>query len=362
LGKVGGHYVDQRARTQPRESGTTGEQQDFGCASDLAVTCESPWEIHDALYQCQSYALRPTHNKDRDNGAWGPMQAAAHPLAETMNQRPDLNLGAQDRLGWPAINQIGWIPSTSTTLWTTSDDQHRSDNMLYATIALTRDPGLIAIAKDHLELHRTDVYVRRPRGMSSRAIGRRALSLAHAAWCRIPGAFEELETFCKQQLRFGWLSSMEPTKEVQTLGGSEPAKYGWNDANGQMVIGWQPWQEAIACIGLEAATRVGVQGLTAATIHIGLAIEKQGWHPRTNQHAYAVRFNSGDMLPLTSWPLPRPDGGDASTGDIYVSNACDYWTAASSHILHHYTGNQHAWETIERFDINRASVARWLAL
>lgn len=363
----GQDYTATRARAQPRESGTTGEQVDFGAASDVAVTAGLPWEIHDALFQCNAYALRPTHNKEPDGS---PMAADMHLVAETMNQRPDLNLGQGDRLGWPGINQIQWIPSAATTLWTTSDDQHRSDNLLFATIALTMDPALLQCVYDHLQLHQTDVYTRTKRGMAPRAFGRRALSLAHAAWLMLPQASSLLAQFCTQQIDQGWLTSLDQSKPVLTFGGSDQAKYGWNDSGGRAIVGWQPWQEAIACIGLYAAHQVldaydyedESREISDALRKVTAAVVAQGWNPITLQHAYAVRFNGGDLFPATSWPPVMVGNGDSYTADIYVSNACDYWTACASRVARkHYPSAEHA-AVVQRFPIRGMNQARWGAL
>jgi len=324
-----GTYVMPRPRCQPRESGTTGEQPDFGCASDLAVVAMEPWEIHDALWQCQSYAQRPTANKEPDGS---PMRAEMHPMAQTFNQRPDLSYGQQDRLGWPGVNQIAWIPSANTCLWTTSDDQHRADNFLHATYALTRDHALRAIINDHVQLDATDIYTRTQWVPSPRAVGRLALARANQVWLGFTEAKAALRAALDAAASTTPYATLPQSKSVRTIGGREQAKYGWNNSqNGQPVIGWQPWQESIACIGFAAAYRVLLDDrYQEVALELASVVAGSGFLIRDGriEHAYAIRWNEGDPLGVQAWPA-WVNYGDASTDHIYRSTACLPWSLAA---------------------------------
>ena len=334
LWPASGNYTDARPRCQPRSAGTTGEQPDFGCTSDLAVTSEEPWEIHDALWQCQSYAQRPTANKESDGS---PMRAELHPLAQTMGQRPDLSYGQQDRLGWPGVNQIAWIPSPATCLYTTQDDQHRSDNFLHATYALTRDHALASIIFDHVQLDATDIYTRTGWVPSPRAVGRLALSRANQVWL---GFTEAKDALCKgldAASRNTPYYTLPADRTVRTIGGSEQAKYGWVDKDtGQPIIGWQPWQETIACIGFWAAWRVlandeyshVARTLAQTVIRNAFRVRDTG----TVEHAYAIRWNDGQPFADANWPTDT-SSRDAATDEIYRSTACLPWSLAACELL-----------------------------
>jgi hypothetical protein len=328
-----GGYSQRRLRTQPHESGTTGEQADFGCASDLAVTTMDPWEIHDALWQCQSYVQRPTANREPSGSQ---MNAGFHPQAETLNQRPDLSLGIGDRLGWPGANQIGWIPSPSTCAWTTSDDQHRADNFLHATYALTRDPALGSLIYDHIQLDLTDVNVKYKRALSPRSVGRLALTRANQVWLGFEDVIPTLQNGILSSVVPSPLLNLAPEKKVRTIGGREQAKYGWISSSGQPVIGWQGWQEAIAAIGILAAGRVlrndSFIDMAAA---IAKSVTKNCWKLKDGKylHAYAIRWNEGDELPESAWPTTLNSSGEASNDHIYISGACNYWTMAAAAML-----------------------------
>lgn len=329
LSPAAGLYSNARPRCQPRESGTTGEQPDFGVASDLAVVAQEPWEIHDALWQCQSYAQRPTANREPDGS---PMRAALHPNAELHNQRPDLSYGQADRLGWPGINQIAWIPSAATTLWTTSDDQHRSDNLLHATYLLTRDYALKQLIQDHVELDQLDIYVKRNWVPAPRAVGRLALTRAN----QIALGFGVSELALKQAraaLRQSPYGSLPITAPVRTIGGREQAKYGWNDANGQPVIGWQGWQETIAVIGLLALWhRTGEMDIGDAAKTIAKVVTYNCWQVAESglRHAYAIAYNGGEQFAPGAWPQSFNQSGEGWTSFVYVSGACSTWTIAAA--------------------------------
>jgi hypothetical protein len=338
-------YAAPRPRCQPRESGTTGEQPDFGAASDLAVTMQMPWEIHDALWQCQSYVQRPVNNRERDGT---PMQAAYHPQAETVNQRPDLSFGLQDRLGWPGQNLIGWIPSANTVLWTTADDQHRSDNFLHATIALTADPALEQLVRAHVQLDKTDVHIKRGLNQSPRAVGRLALARANQMWLGLADD-STLVIGIETALRLSSMAGLPAEKPVRIFGGYEQAKYGWVSSQGQPVIGWQPWQETIAAIGVLAASRqlfaAGKDELAAkyhdVAMSLARVIDANAWQRITQPggastdswfHAYAIRWNNGDAFSLADWPALQ-SYNETWNDNVYVSTACSPWTRAASQML-----------------------------
>lgn len=330
--EVGGRYDDPRPRIQARSSGTTGEQSDFGWASDLAVTAEQPWEIHDALWQCQGYAIRPTGNKDTYGQQ---MVAGKHPFAETMNQRPDLFFGVRDRLGWPKANQIAWIPSVATVQWSTSDDQHRADNFLHATYALTQDPALKQLIQDHVELDKTDIYVAQGMSASSRAVGRMALTRANQAWLGFDST-KALLRAATSAVNNATMTLLPADRPVTTFGGREQAKYGWSDRYGQAIIGWQPWQEAIAAVGIFAAAKMlGSSELKEAAYKVAKAVCLYGWRKvgETYVHAYAIRWNDGLPFTEASWPSSVNSYNEGWTEDIYVSNACDYWTLSAAQLV-----------------------------
>ena len=325
---IAGDILQTRPRTQPRESGTTGEQADFGWASDLAVVTTEPWEILDGIWQAQMYALRPTSNREPDGS---PMQPALHNRARTYNQRPDLELGLADRLGWPPPREMAYIPSGGTWPISTSDDQHRCDWLLHAMVALTRRPSLEAIVHDHIALDATDYYLREGVAPSARSIGRLGITRASQVRLGFTAATANLRAGLDVALASPLWTAARP---VRILGPIEEAKYGWTWAGTTAVIyGPQWWQQAIALGALRGAAAVlGDAAYKAASADLAAIITTNAWQVRNGSllHAYAVRWDDGAAWPAEAWPTTfRPDG-EGNTDSVYVSGAANYWTASAA--------------------------------
>jgi hypothetical protein len=222
-------------------------------------------------------------------------------------------------------------------LYTTQDDQHRSDNFLHATYALTRDHALASIIFDHVQLDATDIYTRTGWVPSPRAVGRLALSRANQVWL---GFTEAKDALCKgldAASRNTPYYTLPADRTVRTIGGSEQAKYGWVDKDtGQPIIGWQPWQETIACIGFWAAWRVlandeyshVARTLAQTVIRNAFRVRDTG----TVEHAYAIRWNDGQPFADANWPTDT-SSRDAATDEIYRSTACLPWSLAACELL-----------------------------
>lgn len=362
-----------RDRAQPENSGQTGEQPDFGASNGVAVTMAAPWEIHDALYHCQSFALRPTANREPDGS---PMLAGSHPGAQTYNQRPDFDLGS-DRLGWP--KPIEWI-----TGYTTSDDEHRADGLLHATYLLTRAPELAAIIEDHIQLDLTDVYLRVDRGTgAARAEGRLLLAEANQLWLGFGAARVALAARLDRVLRHaGWVNTAGPHKSF--AGGSFEAKYGWRvksatnngtpfvGAGGRMLLavetdqqstpvrGGQAWQDAILLQGLLACHAVtGDQRAQDAALMLARSIVDYAFFQVCGtgawQHVYAFRWNNG-----TPW------GEELQTGAIndalYPDGSAAYWSAVAAVVLA-ARGDAKAQAIMQAWlPLRTSAQARWWAL
>jgi spermidine/putrescine transport system ATP-binding protein len=290
------------------------------------------------------------------------MRAELQPKATISHQRVDLAYGVEDRLGWPGVNQIGWMPSPSTTLWTAADDQHRSDNFLHATYALTRDPALEQLILDHIELDKLDVYYQKPMVPSPRSVGRMALTRANQIWLGFTGATQVARTCAQRAIVNSPLSTLPPDREIRTIGGREQAKYGWSDANGQPVIGWQSWQETIAAIGLLALGKQLRDGeMINSAMRLAQTVVTQCFDLSARRHAYAVRWMEGDVLGTGAWPTSVNSAGEGWTSFIYVSPACQSWSMASAVMIAEI--NQQAHFVLTSFPpAQRVNDARWRAL
>lgn len=349
-------YLGPRPEDQPGYAGTTGEQPGFGWASHWAVSLGEPWQILDGLWQTESYCIRPTGNKEPDGS---PMLAAKHPLARTMNQRPDLSLGREDRLGWPGVNQIAWIPSPASVTYSTESDEHRSCANLAGTYLLTRDPVLRSVLFDQCQLDATDDYVRGRRVMSGRAIGRLALAGAWSVWLGFPEAIPPLQTRLDAALDLR--DTLWPEGVIRPVGAPEFAKRGWVDASGQDKPGWQPWQQAIAMGGFRAAgfalanDRYLKVSKELAGMILDSAFQVQG---AKLHHSYAQTFNGGALLPAEAWPT-MGDRREAFSEQVYVTPDTGFWSACAGLLM---LSHPMAKPALEAFPVRSTIEARWRAL
>lgn len=351
-----GSYLGPRPWTQPGYAGTTGEQPGFGWASHWAVSLQQPWQILDGFWQCESYAIRPTANKEPDGS---PMRAVLHPQARTINQRPDLNLGERDRLGWPGTNRIDWIPSPATVPYTTESDEHRSPADLAGMIALTRDPLLDSIVRDQIELAGTDHYVHARQVPSARSVGRLALAHAWFVWL----GFDEAKVALRQRLddALALRASLYPTGTIKPIGAPDFAKRGWVGADGKDLPGWQSWQQGIALVGLRAAGNVTQEPrYLAASQDIAQMVLDQCFQfqgPKLH-HAYALAANNGQPWPADAWPV-MGDRREASTLAVYVVPDTGFWTACAAQVL---PSHPMAKPALLAFPTRTTIEARWRAV
>lgn len=315
-------YFSARPYVQPLWSETTGEQPGFGAFPlGRAVALVEPWFVHSALWSCDSYAYRPTGNRE-PNGE--PFAASRHPNAVAFGHSIEERFSSADLIGWPKAEQAAQM----TTWWngaTPSEQQHRDALTLHATIALTRDPALQSIVADHLELERCDIMRKQKRVGAGRALGRLLLDFCGAAWGGVDGyrpLIAQMLDDCEQEI------ARHPG-DMFLLGELSEAKYGWQESNGAPVIGGQHWQNMIAMQGLWRAwlvtgdKRAREWALRAARQTVEFAFfEAAGrWH-----HVYAWAWRGGQKAPASAFT-------GATNEWLNVDNAADYWDLSAAELL-----------------------------
>lgn len=363
-----GNMYDQRRRTQPKHSGTTGEQPDFGfTAGGEAVTMFSPWAVHAMLYEAQSFAMRPTANKEVNGD---PVLAVNHPNTKTSGLRPDHRFSKADMLGWPDPVPYSWNGSR----YSSPDDQHRADNFKHAAIALTWCPALRSIVFDYIELQKmgytrfggVNGYEGAPRG-----IGRVGLSNANQLWLGFTQARPLLDAAIDYVYDAAAMRDIPEGAPVKTLeGGRAPAKYGWNHANGKPVRGWKPWQESIAAGGFLAIYKVTrSEKALELCLDLSRTVTRFGWYDYpapdgATMHVYASRYPS-DAGP----GLPHPPNSyypSQPNEDNYTTGAGSTWTAAAARILlQHIKPDDPLYARCRELDawpIDNWTRARWAAV
>jgi len=325
-----GDEMDPRPYAQPPNSGQTGEQPDFGASRcDLVVTMEEPWALWQYRFCTQAWMLRPYANKEIDGS---PMKANLH--STTLYQlRPDERFSRNDMLGWPI--PVGWVGG-----YTTSDDQHRSDNMLLGMYALTRDPSIKRTIEDLIELQKLEMawtigYVPTPRG-----VGRVLQSLSHMYSL----GFSDVLPIINRYVNAVWdnasfnnlpSGSNRTVRVLRDTGG----KYGWLDSNGNAIRAWVCWEEAIASMGLWAVWQA-TGNARARDISLILAetVAKHAFF-KTNEGqwraCYAVRWDPNNP----GIPFPENSYLTATNDDVYVYSM-QRWMLPSLRILSRWTEDE----------------------
>lgn len=324
-----GSEHDPRLYGQPPNSGQTGEQPDFGYArAPHAVSTWSPFALWILRYHAQAWKLRPYANKEPDGS---PVRAVRHPNARTYNLRPDERFSRADMLGWP--DPVGWISG-----YTTSDSQHRSDNLLFGLYQLTRCPSLCATIFDILELEKM-AYGRGVIGAPGSGLGA-PRGWGRVLYARLQGVaagFHDFAVLAREIVQAAAVQASYTTlpvtdaATVRVLSSGEE-KYGWKDQQGQPIRCWLPWQEAIAVVAFYAAWKVLAMpeardlALTAARTIARHAYFKVGdqWHV-----CYGVRWRTdapGEPLPDSAYNLTQPNY------DVFVTGM-QRWTNPALKVL-----------------------------
>jgi len=330
-----GDEYNPRDYAQPPNSAQTGSQPDFGVSrGELVVSNKLPFMLHDYRFSVQAWMLRPYSHKE-SNG--DPVKKINHPDTLLYNLAIDTRFG-KDFLGFPN-------PVPYNQFWTASDNQHRSDNLLFAMYALTRDPSIKATIEDLLECNLMELKTWKLYGMPTsietpRAWGRVLLSMAHAVSLGFTNILPEMNEMVDVMFNCAAMNKLQktPDRSVRTLS-NNGAKYGWVDAQGRAIRAWVCWEESIAAIGLwavyEATNNMKAKELA---LEISKTITKHAFFKvGSNWHAcYAVRWqteNPGVPLPSSSYNL------NSVNFDVNVYGM-QQWMAACLIIVSRYSANK----------------------
>lgn len=327
-----GDEYDKRDYAQPPNSGQTGSQPDFGASrGELAVTMLQPWALWDYRFSVQAWMLRPYAHKDAKGQ---PVLAKDHPNTLLWGLAPDTRFGS-DFLGWPN-------PIPYNEFWTGSDSQHRSDNLLFAMYALTRDPSILATIKDLVQCSLMELKIYKMYGSSMQSIegprgwGRPLISLAHMVSLGFDEVRDNLIEMVEVMYNNAALRHIEQDEahSVRTLS-NNGGKYGWRNDDGSPIRAWVCWEESIAVMGLWAAWRVtGNEHAKELALDVARTITKHAFF-KNNDHwfsCYAVRWNTldpGMPMPESSYTLTlNPEDNK----DVYVYGM-HQWLLPSLRIL-----------------------------
>lgn len=301
-----GDEYNQRDYAQPPNSGQTGSQPDFGASrGELVVAANQPFALWDYRFSVQAWMLRPYAHKTREGY---PVKAKDHPNTLLWNMAPDTRFGT-DLLGWPN-------PIPYSEFWTGSDNQHRSDNLLFAMYALTRDPSIKATINDLVQCSlmelKTYKLFGQPNGSisSPRGWGRPLLSMAHMVSLGFNEVKDNLNEMVEVMYKGASMMKLpqDESLTVRTLS-NDGAKYGWNNLDGSPIRAWVCWEESIAAMGLWAAWKVtGNTHAKELALEVAKTITRHAFFKENNRWyaCYAVRWDSdnpGLPLPESSYRL-----------------------------------------------------------
>jgi hypothetical protein len=320
-----GDEYNLRDYAQPPNSNQTGNQPDFGVSrGELVVSQKLAFMLHHYRFSVQAWMLRPYSHKEVNGD---PVIKANHPNTLLWDLRVDTRFGS-DFLGFPN-------PIPYHEFWSGSDNQHRSDNLLYAMYALTRDPSIKATIDDLVQCSLMELKTYRLYGMptsieSPRGWGRPLLSMAHA----VSLGFEELRPNLEEMVDVMYNCAAlrklpsDSQNTVRTLS-RNGSKYGWTDSLGRPIQSWVCWEESIAVIGLWAAFQA--TGNTKArdlALDVAATITRHAFFKWQNSWyaCYAVRFNTSPGVPISSssyriTPVPEDNK------DVYVYNMAPWMIA-----------------------------------
>lgn len=279
-----------------RNAGQTGDQADFGVVrlTPVAATGLPSFLLEVELSALQE-ACRPVHFFEADAT---PVRAAAHPDWVVWSGRTHWHPGvSKDRLGKPVPE-----PNFQTHGWGGKDRQHWSSNHLAGFALLTGAWWARRELEHEVQLFLAGETVRE--GLSTsfpdapRAVGRTMLA---GCWLYLVTGDEELlrrmhDRVDSVYLRH-WRGRDLPADRVR------PMDVGGPDArqlDGKSWY-WNPWQDALAAIGLEGFHRVsGNANARMLAKALALGVTRYGWQLRpdgTAQIATALRWQEGGIPP-----------------------------------------------------------------
>ena len=335
--------------------GVTGAQADFGMTAEVfAISYNEPAAIWFLERDVDGWIRRP-YIYHEPNGTQ--FKAKNHPNLRTYGMYPFYYWGGTDSLGWqepPAapIPPTDWAYSYDAFRnwngrghWEPMDEQHRSDNLLMGTYALTRDPSLTLTLNGLLQLdartywiHTSDMESGTPGTSlgSPRGWGRPLIS---ALWAYRLG-FTEKKTFIEKYLRAMMFQRVgndpayanKPMKPFSRWG----YQYGYTNAAGDTVYGVTPWQESIALMAFYAAYKMGVflpnqrEEMLQTILEVGRTIRDYCIYDYQGQFwlSSVYGWNGGDPQPQQNlWP---------SEGDnpfIYSWNGYLEWVAPAIRLI-----------------------------
>lgn len=278
-----------------RQAGQTGDQEDFGVAKlgVVAATGLTSYllEVEPSLWQ---EACRPVHFFETDGT---PVQSAAHPKWVVWSGRTHWHCEVStDRLGKPCPE-----PPYDTHGYTGKDRQHWSSNTLCSYYLLTGAAWARREIETEVQQFLAGETIAKELSTSGtdapRAVGRTMLTASWLWLCTGDEALaRRVHERCDEIYAKVWEGRVIAEGKVRT--------FSWENPDARMLDGktpyWNPWQDALAAVGLEAAART-FGNANAKEIGRALArnVVRHGWKMDAKEVivATAIRWLDGGEPP-----------------------------------------------------------------
>ncbi|MBL9079974.1 MAG: hypothetical protein JNL08_20955 [Planctomycetes bacterium] len=285
---VGNHGLD-------RMAGQTGDQGDFGTVKLSTVAASGlPSFLLEVEASILQEACRPVHFFEADGT---PVEPANHPQWVVWSGTTHWHTGvSKDRLGktppQPPFDNHGW---------TGKDREHWSSNCLGAFAQLTGAHwARLELANEvrlYLAGQTVDPALTTSGPGAARGVGRTELA---AAWMWLATGDERLRARMDERIdrvyHPSWAGRELPADRVRPLSVCNP--------DARLLQGkfsyWNPWQEAIAAVGLGAAFRVtGNPRARELAEELAQNVVRHGWLLTESDCEIAIAMRWQDGVPLT---------------------------------------------------------------
>lgn len=299
-----GGVWDERPLANPYSTGQTGGQEPFGATKGtLAVTYGDPRFVWEMLYSSTDYGLRTFHYRELDGSR---VLAANHPDWVARGGVADERFG-DDLLGKSPGPVWGWNLGRHGP-----DGQHRGQNYMWATLALTGSWILTEVALDLVE---TDATARGPSLHPTAPRGLRMQQDLAKIYGLLPGENDRDKVLMVMQWALeswenGWAggSASGPVKPLEAAAADARVLCCDHDF-------FVPWNESVGVIGLlESRALMRNLGHTDRQLRYEALITEAS---RTHLLYGTTRDASGALIPLNGvWWLPDGQPQPASYYDV----------------------------------------------
>lgn len=290
-----GRMTDPRPEGLAPSAGQTGGQFDFGAVKGWpALTARNAWWIHQAKFSVSEF-LRGFLRYEGDDSI---LRKDGHPDWITWSQLTNERM-SQDMLGKDRNR-----PYTYGTGWTGMDNQHRSQKLTAAYLALTGDPLVQEMIEHAIE---TDLARDQNHTDAARAAGRLLMTWSDF-YTLVPEPVKAKILTCMMNYLRAYQLNWQGQGQICISETILDDRTGIVDSNGQAKPCWSVWGESIAAMGFWAAWsvtqledfRLTALALARSVVRNGVFLLPEGmWRVCT----YVAALPEGVPLPSSAYTI-----------------------------------------------------------